>query len=72
MFPVLGPPETPSISENSEALFDGSQASFHHDATKNIDLRCPDVKIKSETIFLVNCHGTRTTLWRAELHSRRL
>ena len=49
---VIGVSETPSISENARVFFDGSQASFHHDTTKNIDLYCPITRIRSEQFFL--------------------
>ena len=58
---VLGPPEPPDISENPGVLCDGSQASLHHDTTKNIDLCGPDVKIRSEELFFVNSHGKHAT-----------
>ena len=62
---VIVPSVTSSISENARVLFDGSQASFHHGTTKNIDLYCPITKIWSEQCFFVNSHGGRITLQRA-------
>ena len=41
----------PGVSENPGVLFDGSQASLHHDTTQKTDQWCPNVKISSEQLF---------------------